>query len=242
VSALERLGDLWQTLAASPLLWLTITLGAYQFALWLAKRTNSALLRPVLIAILTVIGILTLSGTPYDDYFERVQFIHLLLGPATVALAVPLYGYVQRLRENAAPLLAALLVGSVTAALSALGIGAILGAEETTLLSLAPKSVTTPIAMGIAENIGGLPPLTAVLVVLTGILGAVIAPPLLRLLRITDPSAKGFAIGLASHGIGTAQAFQMEEETGAFSGLGMGLNGILTTLIVPILVTLLGLR
>lgn len=242
MSVIDRLTVLCQALAASPLLWITITLGAYQFALWLVKRTGLALLSPVLIAIVTIIGILALCGTSYNDYFEQVQFIHLLLGPATVALAVPLYGYVQRLREHAAPILASLLVGSVTAALSALGIGAILGADETTLLSLAPKSVTTPIAMGVAENIGGLPPLTAVLVILTGILGGVIAAPLLRLLRITDPSARGFAIGLASHGIGTARAFQMDEETGAFSGLGMGLNGILTALIIPILVTLLGLR
>ena len=182
-----------------------------------------------------------MSGTPYERYFERVQLIHLLLGAATVALAVPLYTYVRRLREHAVPLLIALFLGSITAALSALGIGALLGAERTTLLSLAPKSVTTPIAMGVAETIGGLPSLTAVLVILTGILGGVIAAPLLRWLRITDPSARGFAIGLASHGIGTARAFQMDEETGAFSGLGMGLNGILTALIIPILVTLLGL-
>jgi putative effector of murein hydrolase len=117
----------------------------------------------------------------------------------------------------------------------------VLGADVTTLLSLAPKSVTTPIAMGVAEEIGGVPPLTAVLVILTGIIGAVIAEPLLRSLRVTDRSAQGFAIGLASHGIGTARAFQMDEETGAFSGLGMGLNGILTALILPILVTILGL-
>ncbi len=242
MNAIDRLGTLWQTLAASPLLWLTLTLGAYQFALWLTQCTRSAIFNPVLSAILALSGILTLTGTSYDDYFERVQLIHLLLGPATVALAVPLYGYVQRLRENAAPILASLLVGSFTAALSAVGIGALLGAEKTTLLSLAPKSVTTPIAVGVAENIGGLPPLTAVLVILTGILGAMIAAPLLSLLGVTDPNARGFAIGLASHGIGTARAFQMDEETGAFSGLGMGLNGILTALIIPILMTLLGLH
>jgi predicted murein hydrolase (TIGR00659 family) len=199
------------------------------------------LINPVLISIVLVIAILTLTRTPHDQYFERVQLIHLLLGPATVALAVPLYAYVKRIQENAVPLLVALFAGSLTAALSALGIGAVLGADVTTLLSLAPKSVTTPIAMGVAEEIGGVPPLTAVLVILTGIIGAVIAEPLLRSLRVTDRSAQGFAIGLASHGIGTARAFQMDEETGAFSGLGMGLNGILTALILPILVTILGL-
>jgi predicted murein hydrolase (TIGR00659 family) len=219
-----------------------ITLGAYQFSRELAKRTNSALFNPVLISILVVVTILTLSGTPYDLYFERVQLIHILLGPATVALAVPLYAHVKRLQANTVPLLVSLLLGSLTAALSALTIAALLGAEEATLLSLAPKSVTTPIAMGVSEKIGGLPSLTAVLVILTGILGAVIASPLLDCLHITDSSAKGFAIGLASHGIGTAQAFQMGEETGAFSGLGMGLNGIFTALIIPILVSLIGLR
>lgn len=242
MNTIERLGAIWEALAANHLLWLVVTLGAYQCARWLAKRAKTTLLNPVLVSILAIIGILIVSGTSYERYFEQVQLIHLLLGPATVALAVPLYAYVGRLREHAVPLLIALFLGSLTAALSALGIGALLGAERTTLLSLAPKSVTTPIAMGVAETIGGLPSLTAVLVILTGILGAVIAAPLLRLLRITDPSARGFAIGLASHGIGTARAFQMDEETGAFSGLGMGLNGILTALIIPILVTLLGLQ
>lgn len=242
MSMVERLSAVWEALASNHLLWLVITLSAYQGARWLVKHAKTTLLNPVLVSILAVIGILVVSGTSYERYFEQVQLIHMLLGPATVALAVPLYTYVQRLREHAVPLLIALVAGSVTAALSALGIGALLGAERTTLLSLAPKSVTTPIAMGVAETIGGLPSLTAVLVILTGILGAVIAAPLLRLLRITDPSARGFAIGLASHGIGTARAFQMDEETGAFSGLGMGLNGILTALIIPILVTLLGLQ
>ena len=237
----DALIALWETLAESPLLWLVITLGAYQMSRELVKRVKSTLLNPVLISIMIVAAILWSTGTSYDHYFERVQLIHLLLGPATVALAVPLYTYVKRIRENAVPLLVALFAGSLTAVLSALGLGAVLGAEVTTLLSLAPKSVTTPIAMGVTEEIGGLPPLTAVLVILTGIFGAVIASPLLRLLRVTDRGARGFAIGLASHGIGTARAFEMDETTGAFSGLGMGLNGILTALIVPILIMLLGL-
>jgi putative effector of murein hydrolase len=133
------------------------------------------------------------------------------------------------------PLLVALLAGSVTAAVSAVLVGKLLGASDATLYSLAPKSVTTPIAMGIAERLGGLPSLTAVLVILTGILGAVGAQGLYALLKCRDPAVQGFAMGVASHGIGTARAFQISEQAGAFSALAMGLNGLLTAVMLPML-------
>lgn len=231
----------WSALIRAPLFWLTVTLLVYQAAQWLQTRTRSAWLNPVLISIMAVAAILMISGTPYDEYAQATQLIHLLLGPATVALAVPLYHRVGRLKYLLGPIAGALVVGALTAVLSAVALGKLLGASDLALLSLAPKSVTTAIAMGITEEIGGLPSLTAVLVILTGIVGAVGGKPILDLLRIEDPSTRGFAIGLASHGIGTARAFQIDEETGAFSGLGMGLNGILTATIIPVLVQLLGL-
>lgn len=236
-----RLSDIWVYLSASPLLWLTATLAAYQGAFWLYRKANmNPLANPVAIAVLALVALLWFTGTPYPVYFEGAQFVHFLLGTATVALAVPLYANFETLKRNLVPLGGALLAGSVVAAVSAVGIGWLLGASRETLLSLAPKSATAPIAMGVAEKLGGLPSLTAVLVVTTGILGAVLARGTLNLLRIEDHAVRGFAVGVAAHGIGTARAFQVSEKMGAFAGLAMGLNGMLTAFLFPLLVRLWG--
>jgi predicted murein hydrolase (TIGR00659 family) len=236
----DRAIELWHILQSSPLLWLAVTLLVYQGARQLAKRTGSPWLNPVLISITTISALLLLTGTSYEVYFGHVSFIHFLLGPATVALAVPLAQRADKLRQSLGPILVALVVGSLTAILSAVGLGWALGATTPTLLSLAPKSVTTPIAMGISEKLGGIPSLTAILVILTGIIGGVSSSFVLDRLRVRNHSVRGFSIGLASHGIGTARAFEMAEEAGAFSGLGMGLNGMLTALLIPLLAALLG--
>ncbi len=231
------LAGLWVYLATSPLASLTATLVAYQAASWLWARAGmTPLLNPVLLSVVMLVAFLTATGTDYRTYFAGAQFVHFLLGPAVVALAIPLYRQVQTLRQSAGAVVAALLAGSVTAALSALGIAWALGATRRTLLSLAPKSVTTPIAMGISEAIGGMPSLTAVLVILTGITGAVAGPWLLDRLRVKDPRAQGLALGVASHGIGTARALHLDEVAGAFAGLAMGLNGLATAVLVPLLV------
>jgi predicted murein hydrolase (TIGR00659 family) len=232
-----NLGGIWVYLAASPLLGLTLTLLAYQGAVLVSKACKGhPLANPVLLAIAALVALLSATGTPYRTYFDGAQFVHFLLGPATVALAIPLHAQLKRLRVMAIPLLAALLAGSLTAGLSAVLIGHAFGASDATLLSLAPKSVTTPIAMGVAERLGGLPSLTAVLVILTGILGAVGAGGLCTLLKIDDHAMRGFAIGVASHGIGTARAFQISEQMGAFAALAMGLNGLLTAVLLPWLI------
>ncbi|MBI4195294.1 MAG: LrgB family protein [Betaproteobacteria bacterium] len=234
-----RVADIWVYLSASPLLGLTITLLAYQGAYWIYRRANfNPLLNPVLLAIIMLVAALHVTGTPYATYFDGAQFVHFLLGPATVALAVPLYAQFDRLRALALPLAGALLAGSLTAIGSVVGIAWLLGAGESTLLSLAPKSVTAPIAMGIAEKIGGIPSLTAVLVVMTGVSGAMMAKYVLDALRIRDHGVRGFAVGLASHGIGTARAFQVSEQAGAFAGLGMGLNGFATAILMPLVLAL----
>ncbi len=234
-----RIADIWVYLAASPLLGLTITLLAYQGAYWLYRRASfNPLLNPVLLAIVMLVAALKLTHTPYQTYFDGAQFVHFLLGPATVALAVPLYAQFDRLRAALLPLGASLLAGSLTAIVSAIGIAWLLGAGETTLLSLAPKSVTAPIAMGISEKIGGIPSLTAVLVIMTGVSGAMMAKYVLDALRIRDHGVRGFAVGVASHGIGTARAFQVSEQAGAFAGLGMGLNGLLTAVLMPLILAL----
>ena len=232
--------DVWVYLSASPLLWLTVTLLAYQAALWLYRASGmNPAVNPVLLAVVFISAVLLLTGTSYEAYFDGAQFVHFLIGPATVALAIPLYAQLGRLRAMGMPLLVALLVGSLVAIGSAVGIAWLLGGSRETLLSLAPKSATLPIAMGVAEKIGGLPSLAAVMVAITGIAGTMMARPLLNALRITDPAVWGFAIGVTAHGIGTARAIQVDATAGAFAALAMGLNGIATTLIVPLGVQLL---
>ena len=232
--------EVWTYLARDPLLWLTLTLAAYAVgdaASRLAKRRP--LVNPVLIAVALLALTLWLTHTPYETYFEGAQFVHFMLGPATVALAVPLRANLGRIRASALPMAAALVAGSATAMGVAVGTGWALGVQGDALLSLAPKSATAPVALGIAEKLGGSPSLTAVLVILTGIIGAVIATPLLNALRITDWRARGFATGVAAHGLGTARAFQVNETAGAFAGIGMGLNALLTALLAPIAIGLL---
>jgi predicted murein hydrolase (TIGR00659 family) len=236
MSAIPKLGAIWVYLAASPLLGLTITLLAYLVAQALyAKSRFNPLVNPVLIAVALLVMLLEITGTPYATYFEGAQFVHFLLGPATVALALPLYRQWPKLRRAAWPLIGGLVAGSLTAIASAVGVAALFGASHQTIASLAPKSVTTPIAMAVAAEIGGIPSLTAVLVITTGVFGAVFARSILNLLRVTEPEMRGFALGVASHGIGTARAFQVSEEMGAFAGLGMGLNGVFTAFVVPVL-------
>ncbi len=234
-------GDIWVYLSTTPLLWLTGTLAAYLLGVTLFERAGrNPVVQPVAVAVVILVVVLLVSGTDYDTYFEGAQFVHFLLGPATVALAVPLFAQWKRVSRSVLPMAAALVAGSLTAVISAVGIAIILGASRESVMSLAPKSVTTPIAMGIAEKIGGLPSLTAVLVILTGIIGAMTATPLLNLLGLKDFAARGFAIGVASHGIGTARAFQVSELAGAFAGIAMGLNALATAVIVPLLVRFFG--
>ena len=230
------LQEIWVYLAASPLLALTLTLIAYLGGLWLYRRSGqNPLVNPVLIAVVAIVGLLFATGTDYRTYFDGAQFVHFLLGPATVALAIPLYRQVQQVKKSLVAILVAVIGGSLTAAGSAVAIAWLLGASKQTILSMAPKSVTAPVAMGIAEQIGGLPTLTAVVVILTGITGAMAATTVLRMLRIDDQRAGGLAIGVASHGIGTARAFQVGEVAGAFSGLAMGLNALATAILIPVL-------
>jgi predicted murein hydrolase (TIGR00659 family) len=226
--------EIWSYLSREPLLWLTLTLVAYAIG---DRAFTASGRRPyvnaVLIAVILLSGVLALTGTTYASYFEGAKFVHFMLGPATVALAVPLYGNLTRIRRTLLPIAGAVLAGSLTAILSALGIAWALGVQGVTLVSLAPKSATAPVAMGISESLGGSPTLTAVLVILTGIIGAVIATPLLNLIGVRDWRARGLAVGTASHGIGTARAFQVNETAGAYSGIGMGLNAVLTALLAP---------
>lgn len=239
---MDSITRIWVYLAEQPLLWLTLTVGVYWAAQKLYRASGDfALLNPVLVSVAAIVCLLLATHTPYHAYFDGAQFISFLLGPATVALAVPLAAQAAMLKRFWLPIGIALVIGSLTAILSALLIGRALGLDGEMLLSMLPKSVTTPIAMGISDEIGGNASLTAVFVILTGITGAAVGVPLLRALGLRDPVAKGFALGVASHGIGTARAFDHSERAGAFSGLAMGLNGALTAIMLPILVWLFGI-
>ena len=232
---------IWSYLSSQPLLWLTATLAAYWAgdAVFRASGRKS-IANPVLIAVILLGTVLSLSGTDYQTYFEGAQFVHFMLGPATVCLGLPLYDNLSRIKRAALPVVAALLVGSFVAISSALAIGKAFGLDQVLLASLAPKSTTAPVAIGIAERSGGQPTLAAVLVLLTGIFGAIIVTPLLNALRVTDWRARGFAVGVAAHGIGTARAFQVSEIAGTVAGIAMGLNGALTSVLVLLWLALAG--
>ena len=229
--------ELWSYLSTTPLIWLTMTILAYLVADGVARRLGQPpWANPVLLSVLLIAPILWLTGTDYTTYFEGAQFIHFLLGPATVALALPLWDNRDTIRTSVLPIVLALLTGSVVAAGSAILLAHAFGLPMEVLLSLAPKSTTAPVALGISEAIGGLPALTAVLVILTGIIGAVTVTPLMNLIGVSDWRARGFAVGVAAHGIGTARAFQVNPVAGAYAGIAMALNALLTSLIVPVLV------
>lgn len=231
----------WVYFSARPLFWIVVTLAVFMFSRWLNRRLgNMALLHPVLISMSILITLLVLTGTDYDTYFDGAQFIHFLLGPATVALAVPLCDHFERVRKVWFPVLIAALCGTTTAVASATGIAWMLGAEPQTILTLAPKSVTSPIAIGIVEKIGGYPSMAAGLVLITGMIGCVIAPWIFRLFRIEDDISRGFMLGLSAHGFGTAYAFGLSTIAGAFAGLAMGVAGVITAFLVPMLVSMAG--
>jgi predicted murein hydrolase (TIGR00659 family) len=233
---MSELRDIWVYLNASPLLHLTLTLLAFQFGSWIYRKGNlNPLLNPVLISVAIIVTILLVTKTDYQDYFSGAQFVHFLLGPATVALAIPLYRHFEKVRRSALAIAASIVTGSLTATLSAVGIGYFLNISGDALIALASKSVTAPVAMGISEQLGGLPSLTAVLVILTGIVGAMIGPMILNLIGVKNWAARGLAIGTASHGIGTARALQVNEVAGAFSGIAMGLNALATAILLPLI-------
>ena len=224
---------LWVYLAASPLLWLSVTLLVWITALRIAKvLPANPLINPVLLSVAAIVCLLSVFHIRYQTYFAGAQFIHFLLGPATVALGIPLYEKLYLVRANLIPMVVALFAGSLTAVATTIYLGHVFGFDQTVIASLAPKSVTAAVAMAISSGLHGDPALTAAVVILAGITGAIIVTPLMNAMKIRDYSARGFAVGLASHGIGTARAYSVDPVAGLFSGLAMGLNAIVTSLIV----------
>jgi predicted murein hydrolase (TIGR00659 family) len=232
--------DTWQWLTGSPLFGVTLTLAAYWLGRWVFRRTaGNAFAQPVLVAIVLVSGVLLATGVSYGDYMVGGGLISFLLGPATVALALPLHQEWDRVRRSVVPVLVGVALGALTSVSTAVLVTGWLGGDERLQETLAPKAATTPVSIALAEQLGGIASLTAVLTIFAGITGAVLGPWVLTVLRVRDEEARGIAIGATSHGIGTARALHEGRTEGAFSGLAMALTALATALVVPWLVPLL---
>jgi len=223
-----------------PLLWVLLTLVAYLLALLLHKRFNgNPLLHPVLVSLSVIIVVLLVSGLSYAEYKEATEPLSFMLGPAIVALAIPLYNNLSRVKELLLPLLVAMAVGATTAMAVAVAIGYWGGLPDPVLIAIAPKSVTSPIAIEVAAKLGGFSSLAAGLVLVTGAMSCMLAPLVFKLLKLDDPAAKGFVLGVSGHAMGTAFAFQYGAVAGAFAGLAMGVTGAFTAFLLPLLWSLI---
>lgn len=221
-----------------PIFLLPLTIVFYLAGVWLQRRTGSPLANPTLIGIILVAGTIALLHIPYTQYFSSVQMIHFLLGPATVALAIPMVQSLEHLRRGLLPTLVALLVGSVVGASSAYWLVILCGGSPLLALSMMPKSLTTPIAMGVADTIGGTAAITAIFAVVGGIITAIALPMLLRVLRVHHPAATGLSAGTAGAGIAAASVIPLGPVPAAFAGIAVGVNGLITALLAPLLVRL----
>ncbi len=227
-----------QAVIHHPLFGIGITLAAYQIVIAAYEKTRWIFLQPVLVSMLVVVGVLLGCGLTYAEYRKSTEIMNVLLGPATVALAVPLYLNLRRIRQLFWPTFTTLVVGGVFATGICLLLGWWFGAEHMILMTLAPKSVTSPIAMLVAEQIGGVAALAAVFVLITGVIGAIFGPALLTRLGVRSPEARGMALGLTAHAVGTSVALQESEECGAFAALAMSLMGVATAVFLPLAVSL----
>lgn len=229
--------QLWIPLSTTPLPWLVITIAAYLVACAIQRACrSSAFASPVLIAIAISVIVVLATGTSYATYFAGTQFINFLLGPATIALAIPLARNARLVRENLHSVGLALVAGSVTSIMSGISIVSLFGGSRPVALSMAPKAITTPIAVALSGKIGGVPALTATLAILGGILAAAVGRHMLLALKVKDWRAHGLAAGIAGSGIAAAQAATLGELSATFAALGIGLNGLLTTVLVSLLV------
>ena len=226
--------EIWVYLSGSPLLALFLTLAAYHIGVTIYERAGrNPVANPVAIAVFLVAVAITVVDMPYAKYFEGAQFVHFLLGTATVSLAIPIYRGFEALGGRIVPLLVALLMGGATSIVSAVGIAWLLGADDAIIGGLYAKSVTAPIGMGIAERLQVSPTLTAVFAVITGVLGAILGRFVLDAVGSKAWWQRGFALGIAAHGIGTSRAFSVNKEAGTYASLGMGLNGIAGAILIP---------
>lgn len=224
-------------ITTTPLTWLILTLGAYKLGIIIYEKTNKhTLLQPIIIAYILIMTGLLVSGESYEKYFKSVEIIHFFLGPATVALALPLYHNLKFIKQLLVPILLTLFIAGTFSIVIALGMLWALDAQLSTILSMATKSITAPIAIITSEQIGAIPSLAVGFVIITGIIGALFGSLVFKIMKIKHDTSKGFALGLISHGIGTARAVEMGEKTAAFAALAMGLSGIFTAVFLPLVI------
>lgn len=228
-------------LLASPIILLTITVGLYWLSKKLQEKTQSVFLNPILITVTAIIILLKLTGISYETYSEGGKYIEFFLKPSIVALGVPLYLQLNKIKKQMIPIIVSQLVGAVIGISTGVLIAKYLGVSREVMLSIAPKSVTTPIALDISTSIGGIPSLTSSMVIFVGFFGAVVGFKLLSLFNITNPISKSLAMGTACHGIGTAESLAISQRYGAYSSLGLILNGLFTAVLTPVVLALLGI-
>jgi len=220
-------------LISSEVFLLMLSMGTFLFGVYIYKRTKITLLQPLLISMLIIIPFLKIAGIDYPTFYRQTRLLNFMLGPSVVALGYVLYAQIEHIRGNVISILTAIFVGSIVGIVSVVLVAKAFGADHILLASLAPKSVTTPIAMSLSEKSGGIPSLTAAFVVICGIFGGLIGPVILRTIGIKSKIAKGLAMGSASHALGTARAMEMGTVEGAISGLAIGIMGIMTALLIP---------
>lgn len=232
-----NLDALIQYISTTPLVWLLLTLGSFKLGIIIyEKSAKNTLLQPIIIAYLIIISALFISGVSYEKYFKSVEIIHFFLGPATVALALPLYKNLKHIQSLFFPIIITLVVAGIFSIVSAVSLLWMLDAQLPTILSMTTKSITAPIAIITSQQIGAIPSLAVGFVIIAGIIGALLGTGIFKVMKIKHDTSKGFALGVISHGIGTARAIEISEKAAAFSALAMGLSGILTAVFLPIVI------
>jgi len=228
-----------QYISSTPLTWLILTIGSFKLGIIIYEKFNKhTLLQPIIISYVVIMSALFITGISYEEYFKSVEIIHFFLGPATVALALPLYNNLKYIKSLFIPIMITLVIAGVLSILIAVGLLWILDAKLPTILSMTTKSITAPIAIITSEQIGAIPSLAVGFVIITGIIGALLGTAIFKFIKIKHDTSKGFALGLISHGIGTARAVEISEKAAAFSALAMGLCGIFTAVFLPLIIQL----
>lgn len=225
-------------ITSTPLTWLILTMASFKIGIIIYEKTNkNTLLQPIIIAYIIIMSAILLTGTSYEEYFDSVKIIHFFLGPATVALALPLFNNLKYIKSLFIPIAITLVVAGVFSIVIAVGLLWSLDANLETILSMTTKSITAPIAIITSKQIGAIPSLAVGFVIITGIIGALLGTIIFKLVKVKHETSKGFALGLISHGIGTARAIEIGEKAAAFSALAMGLSGMFTAIFLPIVIS-----
>ncbi len=220
-----------KAVTSSPLFGIVLCIAAFELGVWLQKKLKTPLCHPLLIAVALIIAVLNVFHISFEDFNEGGRLVSLFLAPATAVLALSVYSQLAVLKKHFLPILAGCLAGALASMASAVGLCRLFGLDDVLAMSMLPKSVTTPIAMGVSEAHGGIVPVTVAAVIVTGVLGAVAAPALIRLFRVKDPVEAGVAIGACSHAVGTTKAIELGEIQGAMSSIAIGVSGLITVLI-----------